>query len=107
MFALQSINVTEWTPEVLILIWGVAQSLFFEYVPRVKDLYGKLDAQWKRLVQAFGLLLVSFLVLVLACTDVIGGITCDQAGAIDLFIVWIFGLMANQTTHLVFKKKSA
>lgn len=102
----QDIVVARWTPEVLLAIWGFAQALIFEYVPYVKDWYIKLDEQWKRFVQAIGLLLVSIIVVVLACYDIVGGIACDRGGFIDVLIVWLLGLAVNQTTHLVFKKKA-
>jgi hypothetical protein len=106
MFLTQAIVVEQWTPEILLLIWGVFQSLALEYIPKLSDWYGGLGEDWKRFTQAIGLAVVSILVLVLACNDIVGGIACDQAGIVEVFIVWILGLMANQTTHRVFKKKS-
>lgn len=102
----QAIIVEQWTPGILLMLWGVAQSLILEYVPGVSGWYAKLDKQWKRFSQAVGLLLVSVLVFALSCTDVLGGITCDQNGAIGLFTIFILGLIANQTTHLIAKKDS-
>ena len=104
---LQSIIVEQWTPGVLLMLWGVAQSLILEYVPGVSDRYHKLDKQWKRFSQAIGLFLVSALVLALACTDVLGGISCDQDGVIYLIVVFLLSLTTNQTTHLIAKKDSS
>jgi hypothetical protein len=103
----QAIVVEQWTPGILLMAWGIAQSLILEYAPGVSDWYSGLDKQWKRFSQAIGLFLVSVLVLVLACTDVLGGIACDQGGAIELFTVFILGLISNQTTHLIVKKDSS
>ena len=104
---LQSIIVEQWTPGILLMLWGIAQSLILEYVPGVSDRYAKLSKKWKRFSQAIGLFLVSGGVLALACTDVLGGITCNQDGAIQLLGVFILSLMANQTTHLIVKKDSS
>lgn len=103
---LQSIVVEQWTPEILLMLWGVAQSIILEYGPGVSDWYSKLDKQWKRFSQAIGLFLVSVLVLVLACTDVLGGIACDQGGVIRLIGVFLLSLITNQTAHLIVKKDS-
>lgn len=103
---LQSIIVEQWTSGILLMLWGAAQSIILEYVPYVSGWYAKLDKQWKRFTQAIGLFLVSVLVFVLACTDVLGGISCDQDGVILLLGVFFLGLMSNQTTHLIVKKDS-
>lgn len=102
----QAIVVEQWTPEILLMLWGIAQSLILEYVPGVSGWYVKLDRQWKRFSQAAGLLIVSALVFALSCADVLGGISCDQGGVIGLLVIFILGLMANQTTHLIAKKDS-
>lgn len=106
MFA-QDIVIDRWTPELLLLGWGVLQSLILEYIPGVSTWYNKHDKQWKRFIQAIGLALASVLVVVLACTDVLGGIACDRGGIVVVVTVFILGLMSNQSTHLVFKKNGS
>lgn len=102
----QDIVIERWTPELLILVWGVLQSIILEYVPYIATWYHKQDEQWKRFIQAIGLALVSVIVVVLACYEVVGGIACTRGGVIEVVTVFILGLMSNQSTHLVFKKKS-
>ena len=102
----QSIIVEQWTPEILLMLWGMAQSLVLEYVPGVSSKYAGLDKQWKRFSQAIGIFLISALVLALACTDVLGGISFDQGGVVRLLGVFFLSLFANQTTHLIVKKDS-
>ena len=101
---LQDISIERWTPELLLLVWGALQSLILEYLPYIAPWYHKQDAQWKRLIQAIGLIIVSVLVVVLACYDVVGGIGCNRGGVIEVITVFILALMSNQSTHLVFKK---
>ena len=103
---LQDIVIERWTPELLLLIWGFLQSIILEYVPYVAPWYHKQYEQWKRFIQAIGLALVSVLVVVLACYEVIGGIGCNRGGVIEIITVFILGLMSNQSAHLIFKKKS-
>ena len=104
---LQSIIVEQWTSGILLMFWGVAQSLILEYVPYVSGWYFKLSKQWKRFTQAIGLFVVSALVFGLACTDVLGGISCDQDGVVLMLGVFLLSLISNQTTHLIVKKDSS
>lgn len=103
MFA-QEIVIADWTAAILLTLWSVAQALILEYVPYVSEWYEKLEKKWKRFVQAIGLLVVSAAVYGLACGDIIGGIACNQAGVIQMILVWIWALTANQTTHMLTKK---
>lgn len=101
----QPIPVNELTPEVLIFIWGIVQSLLFEYVPGIAPWFAKLDDVQKRAVQAGGLLAVTLAIFGLMCGAILSGVSCDQAGAIGLIVTYFLALMANQTTHRVFKKR--
>jgi O-antigen/teichoic acid export membrane protein len=101
---MQEIAIENWTATALLTIWSVAQSLILEYVPYISEWYEKLEKKWKRFVQAAGLFVVSAAVFGLACGDIIGGIECNQAGVIEMLLVWIWALMANQTTHALIKK---
>ena len=96
-----------WTPQFLLTFWAIAQSLILEYVPYVSEWYSALAKKWKRFIQAAGLLVVSLIVFGLACGDIVEGLECSQAGIIEIFLVWIWALMANQTTHLLAKKDGA
>lgn len=102
----QVVFVEEWTPRVLVAIWAFAQSLILEDFPYAKEWYAKLEPRWKRFVQAIGLAIAAVLIMVLACTDILGGITCDKVGIINMVVLWIGGLAMNQGTHLIFKKSN-
>jgi hypothetical protein len=104
MNLVQAITVEQWSAELLLVVWGIAQSLILEYVPYVAPWYAKLDKKWKRLTQALALFVISAIVILLGCYDVIGGVACDQNGIVAFLWVWILALIANQTTHLVVKK---
>lgn len=103
----QIVFIEEWTPETLLFIWAVAQSLILEYFPYAREWYDGLEKRWKRFSQAIGLALAAVLIMVLACTDILGGITCDQVGVVNIVMLWIGSLVVNQGTHLVFKKDSS
>ena len=103
----QIVFVEEWTPKVLLLLWAFAQSLILEYFPYAKEWYQGLEKRWKRFVQAIGLALMAVLIMVLACTNILGGISCDQVGVVNMIALWIGSLAVNQGTHLVFKKDSS
>ena len=102
-----NVTIEQVTPEVLLLLVGFLQSLFFEYVPGVAPWYAKRDEVQKRGIQALLLFLITILVFALACTSILESLACDQNTAITLFITWILALMANQTGHRVFKKRSS
>jgi hypothetical protein len=103
----QDIVIERWTPELLLLVWGFLQSIILEYLPGVAPWYHKKEPQWKRFIQLIGLAFVSVLVVVLACTDVLGGIACSRGGVIDVVVVFLLSLTTNQTTHLIFKKNGS
>lgn len=98
-------NIQELTPELLIFVWGIIQSLLFEYVPKVAPWYEVLDDVQKRAVQAIGLFVVTLGIFGLSCLDILSGIACDQAGLVGVFMTYFLALVANQTTHSVFRKR--
>lgn len=100
----QIVFIKEWTPEVLLFLWAFAQSLILEYVPYVKEWYHGLEPRWKRFSQAIGLGLMAAFIMLLACTNILGGISCDEVGVVNVIVVWILALAANQGTHSIFKK---
>ncbi len=101
---LQDIVIEQWTPELLLLVWGFLLSIILEYLPGVAPWYHKKNPQWKRFIQLIGLALMSVLVVALACTDVLGGIACSRGGVIEVVFVFLLSLATNQTTHLAIKK---
>jgi hypothetical protein len=89
------------TSEGLAVLLGTLLSLFFAYVPWIKDKFDKLDSKWKPLLNA-GLLLVLAAILVgLDCANVTNYFGCSQAGVIQALQVWFFAVVANQATYAV------
>ncbi len=97
--------IEEFTPALLIIVVGIVQSLFFEYVPKVEAWYAKQSDKYKRLLQAGLLLAITLAVFGLGCGNVIGGIECSQGSAIELLLVFFAALTGNQVTHRVFRKE--
>jgi hypothetical protein len=106
MFA-QAIEVKEFTPELLIFLLGIVQSLFFEYVPKVEEWYGALGDKFKRLLQAGVLLVITLAIFGLGCADIVGGVECSNDSLYGLVFVYFLALTANQTTHRVFRREHA
>lgn len=106
MFA-QAIDIKELTPEMLLFLLGIVQSLFFEYVPKVEAWYGALEDKVKRLLQAGVLLVIAAVIFGLGCGNVISGVACNLDSLYELIFVYFLALMANQTTHRVFRKSHA
>ena len=100
----QAISIEKLTPDLLIFLLGIAQSLFFEYVPKVEDWYGKLEDKTKRLLQAGVLLVLALAIFGLGCADVVGGLECSTNYLYEFIFVYFLALMANQTTHRVFRR---
>jgi hypothetical protein len=92
------------TPDALVVLWGILQSLLFEYVPKVAPWYAKLEEVEKRAIQALGVLAVGLLILLGGCLGLYSTISCSSAGIVQVFVVWFTALVANQTTHRLFKK---
>lgn len=106
MFSIaQAIEIEKVTPGLLIFIFGIVQSLFFEYAPGVEAWFDKLGDKQKRLLQAGLLLAVTLSVFGLGCGNVIGGIECSQSSIIELLLVFFAALTGNQITHKVFRKE--
>jgi len=89
------------TNELIAGVVGIAMSLAFDFLPYVKDYYGKLEPGQKRLV-ATGLGLgVVAAVFGLSCGNLfsISEFTCDQAGVEAAVAVWLTYVFTNQTTY--------
>jgi len=89
------------TPEFLAMVAGVVLSLAFSYIPGLKSLYDPLSGVWKRVVMAGLLLVVALVLFGLGCAGILGGVSCDKSGVIQLISVFIAALMANQSTYLL------
>ena len=92
------------------LIGGTLLSLVLEYVPGLKNLYGKYDKTQKRAMMALLLFVVMFAAYGLSCAGWLEGlwpglaVTCDQAGWQVLIRSYILALVANQGTHGLYKR---
>lgn len=91
----------EITPEFLAMVAGAVLSLAFSYIPGLKSLYDPLSGVWKRVVMAGLLLVVALVLFGLGCAGIVGGVSCDKSGVIQLVSVFIAALMANQSTYLL------
>ena len=89
----------EVTPASLGAIAGVAISLLFSYIPKLNVLYAELAPEVKRLIMLGVLLATSLALYGLNCWGVIAtGITCDKNGIVQLIMIFISTLIANQST---------
>lgn len=103
---LDELTLAQITATSLITGWGFIQALLLEYVPGLKTQFGKLTPQWKASSQAISLGVITAGVWLLAYLDVFPSIAADTNTALYLFMTWIAALMANQTGHLTFKKRT-
>jgi len=87
------------TPEWLALIAGALLSLLFSYVPGLSDWFAKLDGTHKRLVMLALLAVVTGVAFGLGCAGVLGGVACDQAGAVSVLYAFVLALVANQGVY--------
>jgi hypothetical protein len=92
--------------EFLSLVSGVALSLLFSYVPKVKDWFGALESDYKRLVMLGALLLSAAAVMGLSCAGWYDLVSCDQAGIKQLVEVFILAAIANQGAYMLTPKRS-
>ena len=89
------------TGELIAGIAGIVMSIAFDFVPYIKDYYGKLQPGQKRLV-ATGLGLgVVAAVFGLSCGNLFGvsEFTCDQNGVESALGLWLTYVLVNQTTY--------
>jgi hypothetical protein len=89
------------TSEVLAALLGTLLSLFFAYIPWVKDKFEQLNSKWKPLLNAGLLLILAAILVGLDCANVTFYFGCDQAGVLQALQVWFFAVVANQTTYFV------
>ena len=102
----EELTLEQITASSLIVAWAFIQALVLEYVPGLKDKFGKLSPQWKASSQAISLLAVVLAVFGLGCGGIVPSIGCTQSTALYLLMTWIGALMSNQTSHNVFKTRS-
>ena len=93
--------------EFLSSIAGVALSLFFSYVPGLREKFHALESDYKRLVMLGALLLSALAVLGLSCVGWYDLVSCDQAGIKELIELFFVGAIANQSAYMLTPKGKA
>ncbi len=98
------------TAENLTLFAGALLSFIFAYVPKIKPWYEALESQYKRLVMALALAIVSGAIVGLACWNIVPVeykiVTCDQAGIAGVVKAFLLAIIANQSVYWLFVRKS-
>ncbi len=89
------------SPELLASLFGVALSLILSYIPGLSLRWAVLPSDYKRLIMAGGMFLIAAGVYLGGCYNVISFVTCDTAGFVGLFQVYLYALVANQTAFAV------
>jgi len=92
------------TPELLGSIAGIVLSLVFSYVPKVKDSFGALSGDYKRLVMLGMLLLTAVGIFGLSCLNWYNLVACDVTGIKDLVEIFILSAVANQGAYMLTPK---
>lgn len=85
---------------------GLALAIFFEWFPLVREKYGALAEQGKRLVMLAALVVVTLTVYLLACipSSPVHLVSCDQKGAWDLVLMFILAIAGNQSGYSLTKR---
>jgi hypothetical protein len=98
------------TPELLSSVCAILISLAASYLPWFSPWYEALSGIQKRLLM-LGLLVIEVAVILgLVCaqlTELLGfRLSCDRAGFIEAFRVFIVALISNQSAFLISPQKS-
>lgn len=80
---------------------GIILSLLFSYIPGLKDWFGVLSGEMKRLVMLALLALIAGAVYAQGCYGFIALITCDGAGIKQLIGLFVVAMISNQVVYLV------
>ena len=89
------------TPATLAMIAGAALSLLFSYFPGLNTWFATLEPATKRLVMAGMMLAVAGAVFGLGCAGIVSGVACSRDGALNLVMIYIMALTANQAAYAV------
>lgn len=91
------------TPEFLSAVVAVLASLFFAYVPGIKQKYATLADEWKAAVMAILLFVIAGATFAIGCAQLLPElqVTCDRGGAVGLIYALVAALTANQATYLL------
>ena len=98
----------EFTPEVIAVLGGAIISLAFSYVPGTESKWAQLTPQYKRLIMAGIMLIVTAVAFGLLCWGVIeSSIVCDRAGLFQVIYIYIMAIVANQSVYSITKRETA
>ena len=88
---------------------GLVLSIFFEWFPWVREKYGALGEQGKRLLMLAALVIVTLAIYGLACipSSPVHMVTCDSKGAWDLALMVVVAMAGNQSGYSLTKRPSA
>ena len=89
------------TPATLAMIAGAALSLLFSYFPGLNTWFATLSPATKRLVMAGMMLAVAGAVFGLGCAGIVSGVACSRDGILQLVMIYILALSANQSAYAV------
>lgn len=80
---------------------GLALSIAFSWVPRLKDWYDAQSATGKRGVMILATVMAALLVFALGCAGVVQGVDCSSQGARDLATLVLYAVVTNQTAYSI------
>lgn len=98
------INLTELTPELVLIIAGGILAIAMEYLPWVAKWYNDLEDDYQRLVMLGLIALVVFGAYGLSCVGLIYVFVCTLLGFWDAVALFILTLIGNQAVHRVLPK---
>jgi hypothetical protein len=97
----------QFTPEMLAVMFGILLSLVLSYFPIIKTKWAAFDGDVKRVIMLVAFAVITLAVFGLSCTTLkdsfglLASVSCTQAGAIELFKIFIAAVIANQTTFML------
>ena len=92
----------ELTAATIAMIAGSVLSLLFSYIPGLAEKFAALPATTKRLVMLGLILVVTAAIQALSCAGVFQtGIACDKAGIVQVILIFLSAVIANQATYTV------
>ena len=87
--------------ETLTMAVGALFSLLFSYFPKLNTWYAALEKDWKSLIMILLLLLTAAVIYFGSCLGLFQAVSCDSNGIWVLAQVFLFALMANQSTFSI------
>jgi hypothetical protein len=95
----------EFTPEVIAVLGGAIISIAFSYIPGTESKWEQLAPQYKRLIMAGIMLVVTAVAFGLLCWGVIESpVACDRAGLFQVIYVYVMAIIANQSVYAITKR---